>query len=47
MSDSRRCPEHGCGLDLNEEEMLAHLKWDHNYAGSQARRRLDIAFDDE
>jgi len=49
MSDvdaRERCPERGCGLSLNEEEMFAHLKWDHNYAASQARRRLGVAFED-
>jgi hypothetical protein len=34
------CPEE-CGLRLREIEMVAHLKWDHNYREPEAERKVE------
>jgi hypothetical protein len=35
------CPEHDCALSLPREELLAHLRWDHNHSEFKAKEKLN------
>jgi hypothetical protein len=43
VTDRIGCPEWGCGLKVDEDELLAHLQMIHNYSELRAQRRLDAA----
>jgi len=46
MSERRECPEYGCATRMRQEELQAHLEWDHNRSQRKAEKQVSRVFSD-
>lgn len=44
MSDRQECPEYGCPHKWREDELQAHLEWDHNHSQRKAEKKVARVF---